>query len=144
MYIQGVISKNDRFQTIGFHSSSSLNQFNSSNNQYVPLWWGKQVCAEAKTNHISLVSPDLNTIESSCWMSSGDASRIVQCNLGIFDNFRLLSIKNGCAIKNGCGFPRTLCGITCLKLVRPRYEAVIAAGEGHVRFWTNLNSSELI
>ena len=23
-------------------------------------------------------------------------------------------------------------------LVRPRYEAVIAAGEGHVFFWTNL------
>ena len=63
MYRQGVISKNDRFQTIGFHSSSSLNQFNSSKNQYVPLWWGKQVCAEAKTNHVSLVSPDLTTIE---------------------------------------------------------------------------------
>ena len=27
-------------------------------------------------------------------MGSGDASRIVQCNLGIFDSFRLLSIKN--------------------------------------------------
>ena len=27
-------------------------------------------------------------------MSSGDASGIVQCNLGIFDSFRLLSIKN--------------------------------------------------
>ena len=28
-------------------------------------------------------------------MSSGDESWSVQCNLGIFDNFRLLSIKNG-------------------------------------------------
>ena len=43
-------------------------------------------------------------------MSSGDAYRIVQCSLGIFDSFRLLSIKNG------CGFPRTLCGITCFWL----------------------------
>ena len=63
MYRQGVISKNDKFQTIGFHSSSSQNQFNLSYNQYVPFWWGNQVCAEAKTNRISLVSPDLNTIE---------------------------------------------------------------------------------
>ena len=63
MYRQGVISKNDRFQAIGFHSSSSLNQFNSSNNQYVPLWRGNQVCAEAKANRVSLVSPDLITIE---------------------------------------------------------------------------------
>ena len=55
---------------------------------------------EAKTNHVSLVSPDLNTIEQ-LLDDSGDASRIVQCNLGIFDSFRLLSIKNG------CGFPRT-------------------------------------
>ena len=42
-------------------------------------------------------------------MSSGDASRIVQCNLGIFGSFRLLSIKNG------CGFPRTLCSVTCFQ-----------------------------
>ena len=31
MYRQGAISKNDKFQIIGFHSSSSLNQFTSSN-----------------------------------------------------------------------------------------------------------------
>ena len=68
------------------------------------------MCAEAKTNHVSLVSSDLNTIEQlldELWRRSpGDASRIVQCNLGIFDSFRLLSIKNG------CGFPKTLYGIT--------------------------------
>ena len=63
MYRQGVISKNDKFQKIGFHSSSSLNQLTSSNNRYVPLWRGNQVCAEAKTNRVSLESPDLNTIE---------------------------------------------------------------------------------
>ena len=60
---QGVISKNDKFQTIGFHSSSSLNQFTSSNNRYVPLWQSHRVCAEAKTNCVSLVSSDLNPIE---------------------------------------------------------------------------------
>ena len=40
-------------------------------------------------------------------MTSSDASGIVQCNLGIFDRFRLLSIKNG------RGLPRALYGITC-------------------------------
>ena len=60
---QGVISKNDKVQTIGIHSSSSLNQFISSNNRYVSLSRGHLVCAEAKTNRTSLVSPDLNTIE---------------------------------------------------------------------------------
>ena len=63
MYRQGVISKNDKFQKIGFHSSSSLNQFTSSNNWYVPLRRGNQVRAEAKTKRVSLASPDLNTIE---------------------------------------------------------------------------------
>ena len=32
-------------------------------------------------------------------MSSGDASGMAQCYLGFF--------------KNGLGFPRTLCGVTC-------------------------------
>ena len=41
-------------------------------------------------------------------MSSGDASGIVQCNIRIFDSFRLLSIQNE------RGFPRTLCGVTCI------------------------------
>ena len=63
VYRQGVISKNYKFQTIGFYSSSSLNQFTSSNNWCVPLWRGDQVCEEAKTNRVSLVSPDLNKIE---------------------------------------------------------------------------------
>ena len=36
---KGVISKNDKFQTIGFlpSTSSSLNRFTLSNNRYVPL-----------------------------------------------------------------------------------------------------------
>ena len=41
-------------------------------------------------------------------MSSGNASGIIQCNLGIFESFRLLFIKNG------RGFPRTLCDVTCI------------------------------
>ena len=63
VYRQGVISKNSKFQTIGFHSSSRLNQFTSSNNQYDSLWRSHQVYAEAKKKHIILVSSDLNPIE---------------------------------------------------------------------------------
>ena len=65
------------------------------------------MCAEAKTNRVSLVRPDLNAIEQlldELWRRTG----IVQCNLGIFDSFGLPSIKNG------RGFPRTLCGVTCI------------------------------
>ena len=69
-------------------------------------------------------------------MSSGDASVIVQCNLGVFDCFRLLSIKNR------RGFTRNVVRRHML-LVRPHYEAVIAAGEGHAYF-DEFNSSELI
>ena len=61
-------------------------------------------------------------------MSSGDASEIVQCNIRIFDGFMLLSIKNGRR------FPRTLCDVMYMLSVHPRYSAVIAAGDGHVRF----------
>ena len=42
-------------------------------------------------------------------MRSGDESGIVQCNLGIFESFRLLSIKNGSE------FPRMLCDVTCFQ-----------------------------
>ena len=65
------------------------------------------MCSEAKTNRESLVSSDLNTIDQlfdELWHASG----IVQCNLGIFDSFRLLSIKNG------RGLPIALCGVTCI------------------------------
>ena len=63
LYAKVVISKNDKFQIIGFHSSSRLNQFTSSNNRYFPLWRGHRVCVEAKPNRDSLVSPDHNLIE---------------------------------------------------------------------------------
>ena len=62
-YRQGVISKNDKFQTTGFHSSPRLNQFTSSNNGYVPLWTDHRVFVEAKPNRYSLVNLDLNPIE---------------------------------------------------------------------------------
>ena len=65
-------------------------------------------------------------------MSSIDVPGLVQCNLGIFDSFRLLSIKKGrCTPKN---FVRRH-----MLLVRPRYDAVITAGEGRVCFWMNLS-----
>ena len=67
--------------------------------------------------------------DRSCWMSSGDASGTVQCNLRLFDRFRLLSIKKWVWI------PKNVLRRHML-LVRPLYEAVIAAGEGHVCFWT--------
>ena len=63
-------------------------------------------------------------------MSSGDAPRIVQCNLGIFDSFRLLSIKNGCGSKERCA--------TFVLSIPLRYDVVIAAGEGHALYWTSL------
>ena len=44
MYRQRVISKNDKFRTFGFHSSSSLNQFTSSNNQYALSDGSSGVC----------------------------------------------------------------------------------------------------
>ena len=47
VYKLGVISKNDKFQKIDFHSCSCLNLFTSSNNRYVPLRQGHQMCAEA-------------------------------------------------------------------------------------------------
>ena len=46
-------------------------------------------------------------------MTSCDASRTVQCNIGNFDSFRLLSIKH---VKNGLGLPRMLCDVTCFQL----------------------------
>ena len=106
MYRQGVISKNDKLQKIGFHSSSSLNQFTSSNNRYVTLWRCNQVYAEAKTNRVSLANPDFNTIEQ---LLDELCQRVLDhsVHLGIFDSCRLLSIMNG------RGFPRTLCGVTC-------------------------------
>ena len=62
-------------------------------------------------------------------MNSSDASGIVQCNLGIFDSFRLLSIKNG----RGWSVVRRY-----VLSIRYRYDTVIAEGEGHDRNWTNL------
>ena len=63
-------------------------------------------------------------------MSSGDASRIVQCNLGIFDSFRLLPIKNGCI------FPRTLCNVMCFQFDIAMMQ-FFAVGDGRVPYWTS-------
>ena len=63
-------------------------------------------------------------------MSSGDASRIVQCKLGIFASFRLLSIENG------PGFPRMLCDVMCFQ-----FDLVIMhllLQEGSISILTNL------
>ena len=68
-----------------------------------------------------LVSPDLSSIEQ-MWHE--------QCNLGIFDNFRLLSIKMSAESPERRA---TLSASIC-----PRYDAVIVAGDGNVCFLTNL------
>ena len=65
------------------------------------------MCAEDKTNRVSLVNPDLNPIDS-CGMSSSDASGIAQCNKGIFDSFKLLSIKKGTDSQERCATLRAL------------------------------------
>ena len=69
-------------------------------------------------------------------MCSGDASGIVQCNRGIFDSFRSLSIKNG------CGFTRALCDMT-----RIRFDLIIMQLLLQYRampIFDEINSSELI
>ena len=82
------------------------------------------MCEEAKINSFSLVSPDLYPIEQ---LSSGDSSGIIQCYLGILDSFRLLSIKKWAWI------PYNVVRRYILSLL-PRYDAVIAAGNGHAVF----------
>ena len=107
VYRQGVSSKNDKFQTIGFHSSSSLNQFTSSYNWYVPLWRSHCVCAEAKTIRVSLVSSDLNPIEQlwdELWQRILDHSvqpwNLRQPQVALHYEWARI--------------PRTLCDVTCL------------------------------
>ena len=60
----------------------------------------------AKTNRLSYVRLDLNSIEQlldELWRRNRDRS----VQFRILDSFRLLSIKNG------RGFPRPLCCVTC-------------------------------
>ena len=60
----------------------------------------------AKTNRVSYVRLDLNSIDQlldELWRRNGDRS----VQFRILDSFRLLSIKNG------RGFPRPLCCVTC-------------------------------
>ena len=68
-------------------------------------------------------------------MSSGDASRIVQCKLGIFASFRLLSIKNG------PGFPRMLCDLMCFQCDLVMMHLLLQ--EGVISIFDEFNSSEL-
>ena len=68
-------------------------------------------------------------------MRSDDASGIVQCNLGIFDSFRLLSIKNG------PGFPRMLCDVTCFQF--DLFMMHLLPQEGVMSVFEEFNSSEL-
>ena len=85
------------------------------------------MCAEAKTNRVSLVSPDLNMIEQlldELWLRNLDRS--VQPR-----NLRQLKVHKNIVWRH-------------MLLVPPLYEAVFAAGEGHVCFLDKFDSSELI
>ena len=68
-------------------------------------------------------------------MSSGDAIGIFQCNLGIFDSFRLFSNKNG------PGFPRMLCDVTCFQFDLVMVQSLLQ--EGAMSVFNEFNSSEL-
>ena len=68
-------------------------------------------------------------------MSSGDASRIVQCMFGIFASFRLLSIKNG------SGFPRMLYDVMCFQFDLVMMHLLLQ--EGVIFIFDEYNSSEL-
>ena len=93
------------------------------------------MCAEAKTIRVRLVCPDTNTIEQ-LLVELWRRIRIVQCNLGIFDNFRLLSIKNG------RGFLRTLCDVKCFWFDLVMRQLLLQ--ERVVSVMDEFNSSELI
>ena len=64
------------------------------------------MCAEAKTNRVNLVSPDLNTIEQLL----DELSRRIQDRSVQSRNLRKLQVA---ITKNGRGFPATLCCVTC-------------------------------
>ena len=88
------------------------------------------MCAEAKTNPVNLVSLDHITIEQlldELWRRIWDPS--VQPR-----NLRQLHVA---LHKEWAWIPKNAVRRHML-LVRPRYEAAIAPGEGHVCFWTNL------
>ena len=85
------------------------------------------MCAEAKTNRVSLVSSDLNTIEQlldELWRRIRDRS--VQSQM--LGQPRVSLHYDVCV-----WIPKNIVRRHTL-LVRPRYETVIAAGEGHVCF----------
>ena len=86
--------------------------------------------AEAKINCISLVSSDLNKIEQlldELWRHIQDHSVKPR-------NLQHLQVA---LHQVWAWIPKSVVRRHML-LVRPRYEAVIAVGEGHVCFWTNL------
>ena len=69
-------------------------------------------------------------------MSSSDASKIVQCNQGIFNSFRLLSIKKE------HGFPRTLCDVTCFGFDLVMMQLLLL--EEFISIFDDFNLSELV
>ena len=94
------------------------------------------MCAEAKTNRVSLVSSDLNPIEQlldELWR------RILDHSVQHW-NLRQLQVA---LHQEWAPIPKNVLQRFVL-LIRPRSKAVIAAGESHVCFLDEFNSSELI
>ena len=89
---------------------------------------------EAKPNRDSLVSPDLNPIEQ-LW---DELLRCIQDrsdHLGLFDSFRVLSIKNV------LGFPRMVCDVMCFRFDLVMMHLLLQ--ERIMPFFDEFNSSEL-
>ena len=85
------------------------------------------MCEKSKTSRVSLVCPDLNTIEQLL-------DELLRCIRDPSVNLRQLQVA---LHLEWAWIPKNVLRRHML-LIRPRYDALIAAGEGHVCFWTNL------
>ena len=81
------------------------------------------MCEKSKTSRVSLVCPDLNMIELLL-------DELLRCIRDPSVNLRQLQVA--LHLEWAWILRRHML------LIRPRYNAFIAAGEGHVCFWTNL------
>ena len=87
------------------------------------------MCEKSKTSRVSLVCPDLNTIE----LLLDELLRCIRDPSVQPGNLRQLQVA---LHLEWARIPKNVLRRHML-LIRPRYDAFIAAGEGHVCFWTN-------
>ena len=91
------------------------------------------MCAEDKTNRVSLVSPDLTPIEQ-LWDELWRCIRDRSMQPG--------NLQQLLCIKKGHGFPRTLCDVTCFGFDLVMMQLLLL--ERFMSVFNELNSSELI